>query len=132
MIELDEVNGEVWVATSKGISVLSGVLQPVTVEDKASSVVNEFRLAQNYPNPFNPETVIEFSLDKTQHIRLAVYNSTGQLIRVIESKKKSAGYHKVHWNGKDENGNQVSSGIYYYMLETDQGFSQTKKALLIR
>jgi ligand-binding sensor domain-containing protein len=132
MIELDEEKGEVWIATTKGISVLSGVLQPVAVEDRAPSVVNEFRLAQNYPNPFNPETVIEFSLDKTQHIKLSVYNTTGQLIKVIENTKKSAGIHKAHWNGTDENGNLVSSGIYYYTIETDQGFSQTKKAMLIR
>jgi ligand-binding sensor domain-containing protein len=132
MIELDEEKGEVWVATGKGISVLSGILQPVAVEDRAPTTVSEFQLAQNYPNPFNPETAIEYSLDKTQHIRLAVYNSTGQLIRVIENTKKSAGIHKAHWDGTDENGNLVSSGIYYYMIETDQGSSQTKKAVLIR
>jgi hypothetical protein len=113
-----------------GVAMVEGLV--TSIENNNNILPPTFYLKQNYPNPFNPETVIEFSLDKTQHIKLAVYDITGQLIRVIENTIKSSGNHKVHWNGRDNKGRLVSSGIYYYILETDQGLSHTKKAILIR
>ena len=113
-----------------GVAKVEGLV--TSIENNNNILPPTFYLKQNYPNPFNPETVIEFSLNKTQHIKLAVYNVTGQLIRVMENTLKSSGNHKVHWDGRDDKGRLVSSGIYYYILETDLGLSQTKKAILIR
>jgi hypothetical protein len=92
----------------------------------------EFFLKQNYPNPFNPETVIEYQLLYTEDVKLNIYNSNGIHIKTLVDAKKTAGLHKVIWDGKNQRDYDVSSGIYYYKLMTARGFQQVKKAILIR
>ena len=89
------------------------------------------RLVQNYPNPFNPSTTIAFEL-KTggQPATLKIYNSKGQLVRTLLEGSPKAGMHSIHWNGRDDNGSQVGSGIYLYRLQTGD-FSSTRKMLLM-
>jgi flagellar hook assembly protein FlgD len=86
----------------------------------------EFALEQNYPNPFNPTTQIAFSVPADNHIRLDIYNVRGERIRSLADSRYSAGHYKVVWNGKNDTGNPVPSGIYIYQLRTDAGtFSKT-------
>jgi ligand-binding sensor domain-containing protein len=133
MIEIDEQKGEVWVATNRGISVLGGVIAPVTsVEESNTIVVEEYQLAQNYPNPFNPETVIEYTLESAQNIVLVVYNTSGQLIRTLVNEHKQPGIYSVRWNGKNDDGRLVSSGTYFYEIHNDQGHRLTKSLILLR
>ncbi len=88
-------------------------------------------LAQNYPNPFNPETNIEFSLLNKGNVELSVYNIRGQKVKTLVNEAYSAGTHKVVWNGKDDQDKSVSSGIYFYRLESD-GKKLTRKMLLLK
>jgi hypothetical protein len=75
-----------------------------------------FALFQNYPNPFNPETEIRFYLDSPREVNLGIYNTRGQLIRLLAEDEMSAGYHTVLWDGTNSRGLPVPSGVYFYSL----------------
>jgi flagellar hook assembly protein FlgD len=90
-----------------------------------------FALKQNYPNPFNPTTTIEFSLEKAMHIELTVYNVIGQKVRTLANQYLSIGNHVLEWDGTDEEGRTVSSGIYFYRLTTDD-YARTRKMVLTK
>ena len=93
---------------------------------------SEFSLSQNYPNPFNPETTIEYSLVKPEKITIKIYDALGrEIITVIDKEEQSLGSHSIKWNGKDKDGNSVSSGIYYYRLITSEG-SMTRKSVFLK
>jgi hypothetical protein len=114
---------------------------PVSVSDRSIAGIEDYQLFQNYPNPFlsgaksrsagNPETTIAFNLPRQAHARLQIFNSNGQLIRTLIDAKLPAGYHQTSWNGRDQTGRQVTSGIYFYRLETSAE-SFTKKLLFLR
>jgi len=90
-----------------------------------------FALGQNYPNPFNPETVIEFALPTAGDVSLSVYNVAGQLVKTLINGNMRAGYHQIRWDGRDASDRDVSSGVYFYKLDTN-GFSETRKMLLVK
>jgi flagellar hook assembly protein FlgD len=73
-------------------------------------------LQNNYPNPLNPSTTIRFGLAESVDVNLQIYNVNGQLIKSLESGVCEAGFHEAVWNGDDNNGKNVSSGIYFYKL----------------
>ena len=85
-----------------------------------------FNLFQNYPNPFNPNTVISYSIPSASEIRLIVYNSLGQTVKVLENGFKNAGNYSINFSASD-----LSSGIYFYNLEAGE-FSQIKKMMLLK
>jgi len=89
------------------------------------------RLYANVPNPFNPVTKITFSMEEDANVNLSVYNVAGQLIRRLVNGYRLKGLYTEMWDGKDNNGNLVASGIYFYRLKTDS-FSSSKKIVLIR
>ncbi|MFO7896352.1 MAG: peptidylprolyl isomerase [Candidatus Cloacimonadales bacterium] len=103
----------------------------VTALQSETDLVLENSLAQNIPNPFNPTTQINFNLAVAQEVSLNVYNSKGQLVKNLAQAQYSAGQHSVVWNGDDSHGSAVSSGIYFYILETDN-FRQVRKAILLK
>jgi hypothetical protein len=88
-------------------------------------------LGSAYPNPFNPETEISFSLSERTQVSLIIYNILGEKVKTLVNKEMDAGTHTIRWNSRDEAGNSVSSGIYFYRLKTD-GFDQTRKMLLMK
>jgi hypothetical protein len=85
-----------------------------------------FSLSQNYPNPFNPVTNVEFSVSRTAHVKLDIFNIVGQKVRTLVDEEIVA-----DWDGKDEQGNSVSSGIYFYRMQAND-FSDMKKMLLVK
>jgi uncharacterized protein len=89
-----------------------------------------FALSQNYPNPFNPETMIQYSLLENSHVELAVQNLRGETIRILLNEFETAGSKTVTWDGEDENGMRVSSGVYIYTLRVG-GEALSKKLVLI-
>jgi len=91
----------------------------------------EFALMQNHPNPFNPATTFTFKLPETTNATLAVYNQRGRLIRTLHAGLTSAGEHRVVWDGRDEYGSRVSSGLYLYRL-TAKDFVSTRKLVFIK
>ncbi len=102
------------------------------VEEKSESQKDfNFTLMQNYPNPFNPRTKIGYYLFEESGVELSIYNALGQKVKTLISQHQTPGGKEVFWDGKDDKGNEVSSGIYFYRLKT-KAFCQTKKMLLLR
>lgn len=91
-----------------------------------------YSLAQNYPNPFNPSTKITFTLPQEESLKISVYNVKGQLVRTLLDSKGNLGFNSVVWNGTDNLGKSVSSGIYFYKFETASGFSEIRKMTFLK
>ena len=84
-------------------------------------------MSQNYPNPFNPTTNIEFSLKSASHVTLKVFDVLGRQVAVLADEYKTAGSYRIGYDA-----GMLSSGIYYYTLSTDNGFTETKKMVLTK
>jgi hypothetical protein len=84
---------------------------------KPKTLPRDYHLEQNYPNPFNPITKIYYRVSKPEHVKLAIYNIRGQLVKVLVDKVVTPGLHSVIWDGTDESGARVSSGVYLYRME---------------
>ena len=111
---------------------------PVVVETNALSldenltIPTQFALHQNYPNPFNPSTQISFDIPEgSELVSLNIYNILGKKVSTLLNNVLNPGKHKVEWNAKDNEGNPVASGIYFYELSSSS-FTARKKMLLIR
>lgn len=87
-------------------------------------------LIGNYPNPFNPDTAISFSLASSRDTRLVIYNALGQKVRVLADGMVTAGKHTIRWDGKNDAGQRVSSGVYYYKLSAGK-FAEARKMVLV-
>ena len=96
-----------------------------------SSVPEKFALQQNYPNPFNPSTKIRYSLPGNTNVKLSIFNSLGQKIDELLNQDLSAGTYEAVWNAKTSSGEALSSGIYFYTIETKFGI-ESRKMLLIK
>jgi len=99
--------------------------------DNSVVLPKAFALKQNYPNPFNPSTEIAFSLEQASTINLTIFNVLGQKVKVLADGSKQAGTHSLSWNGTDEMGALVSTGLYFYTL-TDGNNSVTMKMALMK
>ncbi|MBW6514598.1 MAG: carboxypeptidase regulatory-like domain-containing protein [Candidatus Syntrophosphaera sp.] len=88
-------------------------------------------LLGNHPNPFNPETQISYSLKESAPVRLWIYNSKGQLIRCLVNADQPAGWYKVLWDGRDDSGQEVSSGLYLYRLSAGS-YQSTRRMVLLK
>lgn len=108
-------DGIVWVGSEKG---LSRYIPPTTSVNSDKNSPEAFKIIGNYPNPFNPETTISFSLTDEKQISLVIYNITGQEIKTLFSGKINSGSHNISWNGKNNAGLNVSSGIYIAVLKS--------------
>jgi len=93
--------------------------------------IKDFELFDNYPNPFNAQTVIKYQLPQPGHAKLVVYNLLGQQINTLIDKNHDAGHFNLIWNGKDNLGQAVPSGVYFYKIQAE-GFTKTKKMLLLQ
>jgi hypothetical protein len=101
--------------------------QPLEVEKSNRSLPADFELAQNYPNSFlseakflsagNPETVIKYQLPRTSEVEISIFNLQGQKVATLVRSHQTAGSHKIIWDGKDESGRRLASGVYLYQLK---------------
>jgi hypothetical protein len=110
----------------------------VAADDLAAGA-KTFSLLQNYPNPFNPETTIRYFVPALAHIQITVYTQFGQTIRTLVNAEKPAGEHRVVWDGRDERGARIASGVYFYRLQarglsswSGEVFEVTKKFILLK
>jgi len=103
----------------------------VKTDNTEAEVPDRFSLSQNYPNPFNPQTNIEYALSKDTRVRLSIYNVLGEKVTVLVDEYQAAGYQRVRWDGRNQQGEDVASGMYFYRLETRE-FSTVRKMALIR
>jgi immune inhibitor A len=103
------------------------------VEDQGDDdfLPGSYGLEQNYPNPFNPETKIEYSLKEDGWVKLEIFNVLGQKIRTLVDSNKEKGRNVVVWNGTDQAGMSLPSGIYFYRISTDK-FQKTNKMILLK
>ncbi|RKY83814.1 hypothetical protein DRQ09_09485, partial [candidate division KSB1 bacterium] len=88
------------------------------IDFTSRTIPEKFDLFQNYPNPFNSETVIKFQLPEPGRVSLIIYNLLGQKIRTLVDSYKNSGYYSIKWDGKNDTGERVSSGIYFYKIQT--------------
>ncbi len=103
----------------------------------ASQIPAEYRLNQNYPNPFNPTTAISYTLPAASMVTIKVYNTLGEEIAILMNRVQSAGYHEIVWDGRDDKGSTISSGMYFYRLtatgySNNQTFDDLKKMILLK
>ncbi len=103
---------------------------PTSVPFADENLPQIFSLRQNYPNPFNATTVLEFSIERTAPVELAIYNTLGQKVATLVDERKSHGEYALLWDGKNENGRDVASGIYLYRLQVGSSVVSKKMVLL--
>lgn len=104
----------------------------LAVNDNYKAMPSKFSLEQNYPNPFNPTTTFSYSLPKLSEVNVVVYNIVGQVVaRIVNHKMQNAGRYEVNWNGTDDFGKSVASGVYFYQLKTNE-VTLTKKMMLLK
>jgi len=103
----------------------------IFTESTSALQPNSYALSQNFPNPFNSETSIKFSQKETGQVTLKIYNLQGQVVRTLVDTEKQAGSYAVLWNGTDDNGSQLPSGVFYYTLKVNE-FKDTKKLIFMK
>jgi hypothetical protein len=119
------------VITSNSIS-NSGQNSVVSAEDRVTNNIHtEFQLFKNYHNPFNPTTTISYHLAESQSVRLTIYNLRGESIRRLVSGQQAAGNHSIDWDGRNETGQSVASGIYIYRIHAGQ-LVDTRRMVLLK
>jgi len=130
-------NGSTWEPIESSISsnqisgIAKGSALAVFYNPEANSRPQRFALEQNYPNPFNPNTVIRYQIPEMKKVTLKIYNILGQEIRTLVNTKQAAGVHSVVWDGKDQYGHAVSTGVYLYRMQAGD-FVMTKKMVLVK
>ena len=106
-------------------AVVAGVLE-------LQSTPREFALRQNFPNPFNPDTTIKYDLAESADVTLQIYNVLGQVVRtLVGSEAQNAGRYQIRWNGMDDRGVPVSSGVYFYQISAGK-FQDVRKLMLLK
>ncbi len=88
-------------------------------------------LLQDQPNPFNPTTTIRFVLPVREDVTLAIYDANGHLVRTLLNEVRGFGAHEVTWNGRDDNGATMGSGVYFYRLRAGK-LTESKKMVLLK
>ncbi len=111
------------VPTSAPIEEAAAIEQPLEVED--------YVVYQNAPNPFNPDTKIAYALPRTERVTVRIFNVMGQVVRTLVDGVQPAGHHELTWNGRDESGHAVASGVYFYRFETAD-YARTVKMTLLK
>ena len=117
-------------ALEPGVDVYQFQSVPTSVGGE-TVIPDKFALSQNYPNPFNPVTAIKYQLPFTSDVKLLIYNLLGQEVFRLERFSQQAGEHLVRWNGRNMQGSELSSGIYFYRLQAGE-FIQTRKMVLLK
>ncbi|MBN2366274.1 MAG: T9SS C-terminal target domain-containing protein [Calditrichaeota bacterium] len=103
------------------------------IEDarKVSQVIQSFRLMQNYPNPFNPSTTIQYEIPRAGEVEIRIFDINGRLVKTIKNQKQVAGSYNFLWDGQNDSGNKVASGLYIYSLKFENTIT-SKKMILVK
>ncbi len=117
-----------WGSASPLVIVVNGV---VTGIEAASVLPARYGLEQNWPNPFNPKTTIRYALPKGGRVELAIYNASGERVRTLVSGVEPAGFKSAFWDGKNDQGKPVTSGVYLYKLAAEE-FESSRKMVLVK
>ena len=134
MVYLTATNG---LAVSSTDSIWVAIREPLAVDDPAA-VPQRYGLSDNYPNPFNPSTTIHFELPEAAHVSLTVYDVEGRAVKTLVNAYRAAGSYTLTWNGLDDAGNTLSTGIYLGRLQAGTGpsgavrYSKTIRMLYLK
>ena len=134
LIPMDDLRDEVLLALADIPPIEEEVEEPVETAVEMSdqtSVPQAFALAQNAPNPFNSNTIIRFALPQPSQVELTIYNLLGQPVAVLVQGPSAAGTFSVRWNGRDQAGRAVTSGVYLYQLRAGE-YTAVRKLLLLQ
>ena len=107
-------------------------------EEETTEIPKNYELLGNYPNPFNPSTTISYALPYSSNVELTIYDITGKVVKTFNENVQSAGYQNIVWNGTNQNGSKVSSGVYFYKfsatsLESNgKVYEKTAKLMLLK
>lgn len=135
---IDSIHG--WAATRGGGLIRYGYPELLTsVDELKDYLTHNFQLYQNYPNPFNLNTTISYQIKSKSYITIKIYDILGKEVRILESEEKEAGSYEIFWDGRNNQGKEVASGIYFYRLHVLPSYFgkansiiQVKKMLLIK
>ena len=118
---------------SYDIKIIMGELDYVQKmsDEILENIPSKFSLSQNYPNPFNPVTKLDYNLPLRSKVNISIYNVLGQEIKTLVNGVKEYGYHSVTWDGRNDLGKDMSSGVYFARI-TSKGFTKTRKMLLVK
>jgi hypothetical protein len=122
---VDDVN-----YSSQFYSSLFDCISASTLKNENEINPSVFRLYQNHPNPFNPSTQIRYQLSISSHVKIAIYNTMGKIVKTLANEYQTAGFRTVKWDGKNNNKQKVSTGVYFYTIQSGE-FSSTKKMILL-
>jgi len=125
------VVGKVWYDdfSVQKVNMVISAIEPAT--NNLALTPSEFELGNNYPNPFNPETIFEYRVPVSGRVHIAIFNVLGQKVRTLVDQDQVAGVHHVMWDGKDNAGNRLATGMYFYQLRGDNALI-TKKMTMIK
>ncbi|NIW45452.1 MAG: T9SS type A sorting domain-containing protein, partial [Gammaproteobacteria bacterium] len=101
------------------------------IGDDPNAIPTEFALDQNFPNPFNPTTTLQYALKENARVKLQIYNVLGQLVKTLIDENQTAGYKEVVWDGTNNQGLKVPSGIYIYRIKAND-FVESRKMILMK
>ncbi len=128
---LVKVNGVDYTLTTTNIIYLFGNNGTTPVIGSNYELPNNILLKQNYPNPFNPTTKIEYAISNPEKVNIKIYDINGRLVKQLLNEYRNTGEYSVTWDGKDNYGNLVASGNYFYQISSDD-FVQSKKMILLK
>jgi hypothetical protein len=124
--------GDVLLAEGGAVPVAARMKSVVgrTLDPQVTRVYHN-RLDQNFPNPFNPATTLAFSIKDAGHVSLTIYDVAGRRVRELVNERRDRGAYKIPWNGENDSGQRVSSGVYFYKLVVGS-FTDTKKMTILK
>ena len=127
---LDNSLAENWIS-SEGFGTPGFINSGYLTSKQKLVTISDFKVFNNYPNPFNPTTTISYELPHHAHVKVTIYNILGNLIKNLVDEEQSLGYKSIQWNATNNNGQQVSAGVYIYNVEV-KNLSYTKKMVLVK
>jgi len=101
-------------------------------DSPADNLPTVFSLSQNYPNPFNPSTDIAFTLPAASRVKIDILNVLGQQVRTLKDEYTEAGAYTITWDGRDQAGSSVASGVYFYRMKAGNQFEEVKKMMMLK
>ena len=129
LIEQSTSLGPYWIRLNRPVSIGDGA-SSVVLEDHSATAPQEFALDQNYPNPFNSSTLIRFALPQNGPVELALFNLAGQQVATLVEGPRKAGRYAINWDGRNDAGGNLASGVYFYRLQAGAQVQVNKLLLL--
>ncbi len=126
-----DFDGSSWAAWNETYFMRATIQTVTSVAEISNEIPKDFELSYNYPNPFNPSTKIRYALPEGREVRIIIYDINGSKVADLVNNYQSAGTYEVTWNGKNDSGQQVASGIYLYNVKAGN-FTQTRKMMLLK